>query len=45
MATSIRESDTGRDEAPQERLDRNQTELMTEPRVAGAGVQVCSGFC
>lgn len=44
MATSIRESDTGRDEAPQERLDRNQTELMTELRVAGAGVQVLFGF-
>jgi len=36
--------DAERDEAPQERLDRNQTELMTELRVAGAGVQVLFGF-
>ena len=36
--------DAERDEAPQERLDRNQTELMTELRVAGAGVQILFGF-
>ncbi len=37
-------ADPGRDEAPAEQLDRNQTELMTELRVAGAGVQVLFGF-
>lgn len=36
--------DAERHEAPQQRLDRNQTELMTELRVAGAGVQVLFGF-
>jgi Family of unknown function (DUF6328) len=36
--------DTERDEAPKERLDRNETELMTELRVAGTGVQVLLAF-
>lgn len=44
MATTVRPDDTGRHEAPKERLDRNETELMTELRVAGAGVQVLFGF-
>lgn len=44
MATGIREDNTGRDEAPRERLDRNQTELVAELRVAGGGIQVLFGF-
>jgi hypothetical protein len=34
----------GRDERPMERLDRNETELMTELRVAGTGIQVLLAF-
>lgn len=37
-------ADIERGEAPKERLDRNETELMTELRVAGAGVQILFGF-
>jgi Family of unknown function (DUF6328) len=36
--------DPERGEAPKERLDRNETELMTELRVAGTGVQVLLAF-
>lgn len=36
--------DEGRDETAQERLDRNEDELLTELRVAAAGVQVLLGF-
>jgi hypothetical protein len=37
-------SANGRDERPTERLDRNETELMTELRVAGTGIQVLLAF-
>jgi Family of unknown function (DUF6328) len=38
------QSSDGRNERPKERLDRNETELMTELRVAGTGVQVLLAF-
>ncbi len=38
------QSDSGRNESPQERLDRNELELLTELRVASAGVQVLLAF-
>jgi Family of unknown function (DUF6328) len=38
------QSPDGRDERPLERLDRNATELMTELRVAGTGIQVLLAF-
>jgi hypothetical protein len=52
MATTTRagtgdqhpESADGRDERPAEKLDRNETELMTELRVAGTGIQVLLAF-
>jgi O-antigen/teichoic acid export membrane protein len=36
--------DPGRDETPEERADRNLSELLQELRVAGIGVQVLFGF-
>ncbi len=36
--------DDGRNERPAEKLDRNATELMTELRVAGTGIQVLLAF-
>jgi cation transport ATPase len=41
---ALEHSDKGRDETRQERLDRNELELLTELRVAAAGVQVLLGF-
>jgi hypothetical protein len=41
---SLAHSDHGRDESQQERLDRNAVELLTELRVASAGVQVLLAF-
>jgi hypothetical protein len=42
--TALERSDKGRDESRQERLDRNELELLTELRVASAGVQVLLAF-
>jgi hypothetical protein len=38
------DNDPGRQESPEERADRNLTELLQELRVAGLGIQVLFGF-
>lgn len=42
--TSLHAGDPQRDESARERLDRNELELLTELRVASAGVQVLLAF-
>ncbi len=38
------DDDSGRDESPTERMDRNWGELLQELRVAETGVQILTGF-
>ena len=44
MADAPRSDDSGRDETPTERADRNWSELLQELRVVETGVQILTGF-
>jgi len=44
VALPIAEEDDGRDESPNQRMDRNWTELLQELRVSQMGVQILGAF-
>jgi hypothetical protein len=44
VATPIAQDDDGRDESPNQRMDRNWTELLKEVRVTQMGVQILGAF-